>query len=480
MGQPSIKKNFFYSSILTTANYIFPMLTFPYVTRVLGPTNIGICNFVDSIIQYFLLISMLGVGVVGVREISKARNSRENLSRVFSSLVVINVLTTLIALLILFTCVLFVPLFQEYREMMWIGALKILFNTLLIEWFFKGIENFRYITIRSVIIRAIYVVCVFVFVRNSNDYNIYYLLMALMIVINALFNILYSRKFVDFNLSNISLRPFIVPIVIMGIYGILTSFYTTFNTAYLGIVAGETEVGYYSTATKLYSVFIALFSAFTGVMLPRMSSILSEGRINDFKELLNKSVSILFSFSIPIVFFSIVYAKEIIYVIAGSGFDGAVLPMQICMPLMVVIGYEQIIIIQGLMAMDKNKAVFINSILGAVIGILLCVLLMSKFKSVGASIVWLCSELVVLTSASYFIKKYIQIVFPFKKLFNAILYHLPLLILLLLFHMVDINHLLSLFLSIVITSLYSLGVQLYFIKDDVILNLVNSVILKFK
>lgn len=456
------------------------MLTFPYVTRVLGPTNIGICNFVDSIIHYFLLISMLGVGVVGVREISKARNSRENLSRVFSSLVVINVLTTLIALLILFTCVLFVPLFQEYREMMWIGALKILFNTLLIEWFFKGIEDFRYITIRSVIIRAIYVVCVFVFVRNSNDYNIYYLLMALMIVINALFNILYSRKFVDFNLSNISLRPFIVPLVIMGTYGILTSFYTTFNTAYLGIVAGETEVGYYSTATKLYSVFIALFSAFTGVMLPRMSSILSEGRINDFKELLNKSVSILFSFSIPIVFFSIVYAKEIIYVIAGSGFDGAVLPMQICMPLMVVIGYEQIIIIQGLMAMDKNKAVFINSFLGAVIGILLCILLMSKFKSVGASIVWLCSELVVLTSASYFIKKYIQIVFPFKKLFNAILYHLPLLILLLLFHMVDINHLLSLFLSIVITSLYSLGVQLYFIKDDVILNLVNSVILKFK
>lgn len=476
----SIKKNFFYSSILTTANYIFPMLTFPYVTRVLGPTNIGICNFVDSIIQYFLLISMLGVGVVGVREISKVRNNKEKLSQVFSSLVVINLLTTIIALFVLFICVLYVPLFQEYRGMMWIGALKILFNTLLIEWFFKGIENFRYITIRSVIIRSLYVICVFVFVRNSSDYNIYYLLMTLMIVVNAFFNIIYSRKFVEFNIHNISIRPFIAPLVIMGIYGILTSLYTTFNTAYLGFVAGETEVGYFSTATKLYSVFIALFSAFTGVMLPRMSSILSEGRIDDFKELLNKSVSILFSFSVPIVFFSIIYAKEIIYIIAGSGFDGAVLPMQICMPLMIIIGYEQIIIIQGLMAMDKNKAVFVNSIFGAVVGVLLCILLMKTFKSVGASVVWLCSELAVLTSASYFIKKYLQISFPFKKLFIAIFYHLPLLIILLLFHMVDLNYFLSLFLSIFITVLYSLGVQLLFVKDSVILSLVNPFIQKFK
>ena len=185
----SIKKNFFYSSILTTANYIFPLLTFPYVTRVLGPTNIGICNFVDSIIHYFLLLSMLGIGVVGVREIAKAKNDQKKLSQVFSSLVLLNLLSTVLALLILFACVLYVPMFREYREMMWVGALKILFNTLLIEWFFKGIENFRYITIRSIVVRTIYVVCVFLFVRSSDDYDIYYLLMTLMIVANAFFNI---------------------------------------------------------------------------------------------------------------------------------------------------------------------------------------------------------------------------------------------------------------------------------------------------
>lgn len=475
-----IKKNFFYSSILTTANYIFPLLTFPYVTRVLGPTNIGICNFVDSIIHYFLLLSMLGIGVVGVREIAKAKNDQKKLSQVFSSLVLLNLLSTVLALVILFVCVLYVPMFREYREMMWVGALKILFNTLLIEWFFKGIENFRYITIRSIIVRTIYVVCVFLLVRSSDDYEIYYLLLTLMIIINAFFNIFYSRKFVKFSFSNISFRPFIGPILIMGLYMVLTSMYTSFNTTYLGVVAGETEVGYYSVATKLYHVLISLFSAFTGVMLPRMSSILSEGRIDDFKNLLNKSVSVLFSFSIPIVIFSIIYAKEIVYIIAGANFDGAVLPMQICMPLMIIIGYEQIIIIQGLMAMDKNKAVFINSIFGAIIGIVLCILLMKPFKSVGASIVWFCSELVVLSSASVFIKKYIQIKFPFKKLFRMIVYHIPLIIILFLSHIVDLNYWLSIFSAFFVTCLYVIFIQYYFIKEPFVINTINIVIKKIK
>lgn len=473
-----IKKNFFYSSILTTANYIFPMLTFPYVTRVLGPENIGICNFVDSIICYFLLLSMLGIGVVGVREIAKVKNNQEKLSQVFSSLVSINIVTTIFALIVLFFCVLYVPIFQGYREMMWIGALKILFNTLLIEWFFKGIEDFRYITIRSIIVRTMYVISVFVFVRSSEDYDIYYLLMTLMIVVNSFFNIFYSRRFAKFSLSKISFRPFVGPLVIMGLYSALTSMYTTFNTTYLGLVAGEVEVGYYSTATKLYSILIALFSAFTGVMLPRMSSILSEGRVGDFKHLLKKSVSVLFSFAVPVVVFSMIYAKEIVYIIAGPDFDGAVLPMRICLPLILFIGYEQIIIIQGLMAMGKNKAVFINSICGAIVGVVLCVLLMKSLKSVGASIVWCCSELVVLSSASFFIKKYIGLTFPFAMLSKAIGYHVPLVILLLAFYSVDLNCWVSIGLALCITCIYTILVQYFFIKEPMVLNIIHSLIKK--
>ena len=188
----------------------------------------------------------------------------------------------------------------------------------------------------------------------------------------------------------------------------------------------------------------------------------------------------MFSFSVPIVIFAIIYAKEIVYIIAGENFDGAVLPMQICMPLMIIIGYEQIIIIQGLMAMDKNKAVFINSIFGAVVGIVLCILLMKPFKSVGASIVWFCSELVVLTSASVFIKKYIQIRFPFKKLFRIIGCHTPLIIILFLLHMADLNYWFSIFFAFFITSLYIIFIQYYFIKEPFVINSIDIIVKKIK
>ena len=138
----------------------------------------------------------------------------------------------------------------------------------------------------------------------------------------------------------------------------MTSMYTTFNTAYLGFVAGETEVGYYTTANTLYGALLAFFGAFTGVMLPRMSSLIAEGKTDKFNELLKKSANILFSYSIPFVILFIIYAPEIIWLYAGKGYEGAIIPMQICMPLMIIIGYEQIIITQGLLPLDKNKAVF--------------------------------------------------------------------------------------------------------------------------
>ncbi len=446
------------------------MLTFPYVTRVLGPANLGICNFVDSIIYYFLMASMLGIGSVGLREIAKVKNDPEKLSSVFSSLIVINVVTTALALIVLFVCVLFVPQFHEYRSLMWVGATKILFNTLLIEWFYKGLENFKYITNRSLVVRTLYVLCVFLFVRDSDDFGIYYLLQTLIIVFNAVFNIFYARKFVTFSFKNLCFKPYLGPIIIMGLYSLLTSMYTTFNTMYLGFAAGEVEVGYYSTATKLYNILLALFTAFTGVMLPRMSSILSEGRFDEFKRLLNRSVSVLFSFAVPVAIMGIVYAQEIIYIVAGKDFGGAVLPMQISMPMLVVVGYEQIIIIQGLLALDKNKAVLINSSLGALTGILGCILLMHPLKSIGAAITWDISEVVVLVSASIFIYRYASIKFPIGFLMKSLLLYSPLGLVLYFLHISVANIFISVCLAILVSCMYVLFIQYYVVKEPMVIN----------
>lgn len=438
-------------------------------------TNIGVCKFVDSIVSYFILFSMFGISSIGIREIAKAKNNKKRLNETFNNLFWINALFTFVSTFVLIISMHVVPSLIPYRKLLFIGVVKVISNFFLIEWFFKGLEDFRYITIRRLIIKCIYVVLIFVFVREESDYIKYYFLTVVMIFLNSIFNQVYARKFVKITLNGIKLFAFIGPILIMGIYALMTSMYTTFNVAYLGFVAGPTEVGYYTTSHNLYDALLAFFATLTGVMLPRMSSLLSEGRIDEFKRLLMKSASVLFSFSIPFVALFIIFAPELIFLYAGKGYEGAIIPMQISMPLMIVIGYEQIIITQGLLPLDKNKAVLANAIIGAITGFLFTLLLVGRYKSVGTVVVWVLSEACVLVSASFFIKRYVDFVFPYKLLIKQILVYIPLAVVLLFFRKVILTPLFEVFIAGLLTVIYTYITQRYVMKNPILLDVVSDV-----
>lgn len=172
----SIKKNFFYSSFLTLANYIFPLLTFPYVSRILGADSIGKYNFIDNIIQILIIMSMLGIGTVGVREIAQTKTSQERLNKSFTALLAFNALSTFIAIILLLILLYVVPKFTDYRDLLIVGGLKLLSTFLLIDWLYRGLEDFKFITQRTLIIRILFVISVFLFVKNKEDYTLYYFL----------------------------------------------------------------------------------------------------------------------------------------------------------------------------------------------------------------------------------------------------------------------------------------------------------------
>ena len=252
--------------------------------------------------------------------------------------------------------------------------------------------------------------------------------------------------------------------------------YTSFNVAFLGFVSNESEVGYYTTATKLHSIILALFTAFTGVMLPRMSSLVAENKFDEFRNLFNKSVNILFGFSIPIIIFTFIFSSEIILLISGNGYEGAIIPMQIVMPLVLIIGYEQILIIQVLMPLGKDKPILINSIVGASVGILSNILLVPLLKSIGSSLVWLISELSVLNSAQYFISKNIKIGFPLKLLIKSIIFHIPLALFLFLISDIDfLNMTLRMFLGFIIMVIYCFILQYNILKNSTFKNLIIKI-----
>lgn len=432
----SLKKNVAYSTILTCAGYIFPLITYPYVSRVLGVTNIGTCNFVDSIINYFSIISMMGIGTIGIREVSACGDNIDKRSKAFSSLFWLNGITTFIAALALLIAIFAVPQLSEYKWLMLIGFVKLITNFLSIEWFFRGIENFKYITDRSLFVKCIYVIAVFIFIHSKDDIIAYYLLSSVFITsINAFLNFNYARKFVHLSWHGTVFKPYLKSFLILGLYFILTSMYTTFNTAFLGFECGPKEVGYYATATKLFAIILSFYSAFTTVMMPRMSSLLSEGRVQEFKDKLNASEDVLLAFTIPLAMIGFIYAPEIIRIISGKGYEEAIIPMRIIMPLIFIIGYEQVLVIQTLMPLKKDKAIFINSVIGAIVGVSLNIILVPLYKSMGSSIVWLFSEISVFASAQYFVTKYTGIHFPIKKLvYYIVLSFLPALVCLLVRH----------------------------------------------
>lgn len=469
----SLKKNVIYSSILTTANYLFPLLTYPYVSRVLGVDNIGICNFVDSIINYFILFSVLGLNTIAIREIAKNKDNKAELSSTFSSIIFLNTITTGIALLVLIVSIFLVPDLNCHKELMFMGAFKLIFNYLLIEWLYKGLEDFRYITIRSVIIRTLYVASVFIFVRDSSDYVIYYLLSVLTIVINAIINLGYSRKLVSITFRNINIRTLLVPFFTLGFYQILTSFHTTFNVVYLGFVSGTTEVGFFTTATKIHALILSMFTAFTGVMLPRMSALSKAENRTEFLNLIGKSINVLLLFSIPVFFIVLIYAPDIISIISGSGYENAVPCLRIISPLVFIIGYEQILIIQVLLAKNNDRAVLINSAVSAIITILMNVIIVPELGAQGSSVIWLLSELTVLLMAQYFVHRYENICFPWKLFVRHFLYAIPVFSVCIGLSAICTEHYIALLISAIAIISYYLVLYILILKEPLIINIIK-------
>jgi O-antigen/teichoic acid export membrane protein len=211
-----------------------------------------------------------------------------------------------------------------------------------------------------------------------------------------------------------------------------------------------------------------------------MSQLVAKGDNQAFEGMLKKSKDMLLSFSVPIVLLSVVYAKDIIFIISGEGYDGAILPMQICMSLIFVIGYEQILIVQGLLPLKQDKAVLYNSILGATVGVVGCLILIPMFKSVGASIVWLLSEVAVLILANYNINKVIKSPFPFKDLFKNIAYYVPLLAFVTLINQLEFNWLVRLSIGGLVSLVYFIFIQYKIVKNEEFMKLIGILSKKLK
>ena len=425
MQETSIKRNFVYKSILTVSGYLVAFIIFPYVSRILGVANVGLVNFVDNTVQYFLLFASMGINVLGVREIARVKDNPEERNKVFSNLIGVNLLFTLLTLTAYFFIVSFSPQLSQYKELFYTGSAKILFSAFLIEWFYTGLEDFRYITLRSVAVKLLYVLTIVLFVRGPEDYKMYFYLTVAMTVVNALINILHARGYVRLGFREMFNFRYIRQNITLGIYSVMTSMYVTFNVMYLGLVTDNVQVGYYTTAYKLYTVVLGFFTAFTSVMLPRMSALVSGEQTERFNRLVSKSFSAMSMFSMPLIMCSLVMAPQIVSVLAGPGYEGAVIPMRIIMPAVLFVGIAQVLALQILMPLQKEKILLTASVVGAAVAVTVNMLSVKALQGVGSAVVLLCSEFVVTMVYVIYVYRNRIVVIPWGEILKNLLVSLP-------------------------------------------------------
>ena len=400
----SLKKNFLYNISITLANYIAALIVFPYVSRCLGVELMGKTSFAINVVAYFSLFALLGAATVGVREIAICNGDFEKRSKVFSSVMVVIGVLTGISLILMSVSIFLISRFQEYGTLLLIGSFSLVFTSLQIEWLYQGVEKFDYIAKRTIFIRILYCISIFLFVHDKEDFLIYYILTVGIVVVNGFINLIYSRNYVHFSFKNVEFKKYLKPVAMYGVNKILISMYTTFNVMFLGLACNDIEVGFYSTANKLFAILLGVISAFTSVILPRMASLAANNNVEKINDNISKSFSLIFSVSLPICIGGMLLSPQIFDILAGPGYEGAILPMQI---------------------IKKDKAVLLASVIGAATAVLFNIIFVDKLGAIGSALVLLCSEICSdIFAFGYAIKKKI-LTLPWRFIVKRIISSIP-------------------------------------------------------
>lgn len=470
-----IKKNIVYSGFLTTGLYLSQLVTYPYITRVLGATNLGYCNFVQSFVQFFLLFSALGVSTLGVREIAKLNGDKNAISPKFSQLFLLTATTTSIALVVYISIGFYIPLFAPYHKLLFIGAFNIIFSLFNIEWFFRGIENFKYITLRVLAVRIVYIVLIFLLVKSENDYVTYYVLSVGCVIINSTINWVYSKKFVTLRLQSLkSILQYLKPNAIIGAQMLLLSYNSTINPVLLGMLSNDREVGFFTTASKLTLIVLLFYNAYTLALMPRISALIGNNNKNNAISLVGKSYRLLYMLALPLVIFIEIYTPEIVLSISGSGYEGAILPMRIALPIILIGGISQITINQVLIPNNCERITLIAACLGVVVCIAINIVLVPILSSIASAIAWIIAETIITSITLIYARKYLNgFSGELRTLCRYIIIYLPLIYLYKINYLFE-SSLLNIIISIIIMLAYIHIMLRYLFKDEMYLSIIRA------
>jgi O-antigen/teichoic acid export membrane protein len=348
-----------------------------------------------------------------------------------------------------------------------------------LEWFFNGMDQFRFIAIRQFIIRFFFIIFVFLLIKSKLDYVNYMRMQVGLNVLIAIINYQSLRKLItiDGNIyKNLNLRKHLRPLLYLFLTIFSISIYFSLDTILLGFLANNESVGYYSTALKLNKLIIAVFSAITVAIFPSLIGLYQNGEIEKFKEYIRQVFFVLISISIPAGTILILCAQEIVHLLFSTSFDRAILPLQITAPLILIVSLSSIFGFQILSAFSKDRQILYSAIIGMVISIILSLLLVPQFKEVGEAITILLTELSVCLAFIYYTKKYFKIGGLTKMFITALISVIPYILFALIFKTIIADGVLRLTTIIIISAVWFFIYHMFLIKESYIKVYINDFI----
>ena len=421
----SIKRNYFYNIFLNISKVIFPLITAPYVSRVLEPDGVGLFNFANTYANWFALFAALGIPYYGIREIAKIKEDVKEQSKFVSEILSLSIISTLICSIVLFSTLFFVPQLNENYIVFLAASIVLYFTPLRTEWYFSGKEEFGYITLRSLVIKTISVILLFVVVRSKDDLISYVILYAVSIIANDIWNFIKIYRLGIRPYLTLSIGKHVKPLMILFSSNIAIYVYTALDTIMLGFLSDYSEVGYYNCATHISKALIPIVTSLAAVALPRVAQYREAGMMDEINNLLNRSFSIVVFLSIPIAMGVISVAPVFVPLFFGDQFFGTIIPLQIIILTVVVVGLNNLTGIQVLLGFGMDKYFLYSILAGTVSSFSVNLILIPYYGAVGAAISSVMAETVVLLVMLYFIYKNTNVRFKgLGNLFVALLFSL--------------------------------------------------------
>ncbi len=472
MAEEGLVKNSIYLVLYRLFNTIFPFITSIYIAHVLQADSIGIVAAAQNNVKYFIMVASLGIPTYGVKLIAQYKKQSYEGYKAFWELFSINALLSIISSVIFLISVRFVPYFHEQKWLYYIVGIVIIGNIINVDWYFQGIQQFRYITIRNISIKVISFICIVLFVRRPEHLYIYALICTLAQVGNNVFGVIRLKQYISFVGVNLKFKDHLKHVFALFISSVAVEVYILADTTMLDVMCDSKIVGYYTISLHIINIIRLLVVAALSAFLPQLSFLFHSEQKESFIELINIGVHLIEIISIPIAIGLLLISNDAIILLFGRDYKESVLATQIMAISIIAVAFSNFFGLQILVTLGKERITTISTICGAIVNIVLNFLLIRHLGQNGAAISSAITECVVTVCQIAFVRKYITIKYIH---IVPVISAMTMTIVVLIINEAIVFPIVRVIVSIIVGGLVYVGVA-YYLKDS----LINQAIEKVK